>query len=261
MNTNKYFNAKRFWNLFRNDMMINHKRYLFVVLGIAIAFFLYFVWDMNRNAEYGYQMNSYEGPFAFLLMGMGAIIGMAFPDLSEKKNTCNYLLLPASIFEKYVIQFLIYFVLFAFLAFSIFWIDTRLARFTMLHLNFIHVAKIDLFSFTASYQYQSTLDNIMMCMAVFSMGVFLFVSRLFFKRFALVKSLILAVGLFYTLYAVMLFLTQIFYPEYPTYDYHVNDFDLIKDISCRQLCVYIMASLSWLFLLPIGYHKLKERQE
>lgn len=261
MNTNKFFNAKRFWNLFRNDMMINHKRYLFVVLGIAIAFFLYFVWDMTRHPEYDYQMNSYSDPFAFLIMGMGAIIGMAFPDLSEKKNTCNYLLIPGSILEKFAVQFLIYFVLFAPLALSIFWIDTRLARFTALHLNFIHSAKIELYSFKASYQYQPTLDIIMMCMAVFSMGVFLFVSRLFFKRYALVKSLILAVGLIYTFYVVMSLMTQIFYPEYSSNGFRLNDFRLSKDLTCIQLCVYCMASLSWLFLLPIGYHKLKERQE
>jgi len=261
MNTNKFFNAKRFWHLFRNDLMINHKRYLFVVLGIAIALFLYFVWDMNQDIKYDFKLNQYRDPLVFLIMGMGAIIGMAFPDLSEKKNTCNYLLLPGSIFEKYLIQFLIYFVLFAPLAFSIFWIDTRLARFTVLHLNLNHIAKIELLSFTSLYQYQSTLDIVMMCMAVFSMGVFLFVSRLFFKRFALVKSLILAVGLFYTLYAVMLLLSHIFYPEYPSYEIYVNDFDLIKDLTCNQLFVYGMAGLSWLFLLPIGYHKLKERQE
>lgn len=261
MNTNKFFNAKRFWNLFRNDMMINHKRYLFVVLGITIVLFLYFVWDMNRNPDYDYRLNSYSDPFAFLLMAMGAIIGMAFPDLSEKKNTCNYLLRPASIFEKYLVQILIYFVLFAPLAFSIFWIDTRLARLTVIHLNLIHTAKIELYSFSESYKYQPTLDIFMMSMAVFSMGIFLFVSRLFFKRFALVKSLILAVGLIYTFYVVMSLMTQVFYPEYSSNGFRLNDFRLSKDITCIQLCVYCMASLSWLFLLPIGYHKLKERQE
>ena len=64
----------------------------------------------------------------FYMMAVGVIVGTAFPDLTDKIKTSNYLLNPGSTFEKLMVQFLLRIGLFVPIALGIFWIAIRLAK-------------------------------------------------------------------------------------------------------------------------------------
>ena len=126
MKQNKYFSPKRFANLLQNDWLINQKTYLFTIVGISIAIYAltYFLMFNTKN----YSSDSYTGLFLFYLMGIGVVIGTAFPALTDQIKTTNYLMAPGSTFEKFMVQFLIRIVLFIPLALIIFWTAVHLAK-------------------------------------------------------------------------------------------------------------------------------------
>ncbi|MDD4921301.1 MAG: hypothetical protein PHS30_02355 [Bacteroidales bacterium] len=262
MNTNKFFNVRRFWNLLRNDLLLNHKRYLFTLAGMIVVVFLFLVWDMTRTSH-GYLRSQYTGFFFVLFIGIGAFIGSAFPLLSDKKDTCNYLLLPASVFEKYLVQFLICFVVFIPLALSIFWADAHLARWTASQYYSAQEIAVNIEKFQCAELFHDldAMSQIVVFMGLFSIMAYLFSARLIFRRFALVKSVILALLLMYLSVCVMVIFSHIFYPEIHGFKVEIKDFNVYGQITNSELWLASIACISWLFFLPFGYFKLKEKQE
>jgi hypothetical protein len=262
MNTNEFFSLKRFNNLLRNDLLLNYKRYLFTFFGAVIVVYLYMIFQMRHKPFF--DRNSYSDIFLFCTFAVGAFVGSAFPELSNKKGTCNYLLLPASVFEKFLVQFIIRFVICISLSLLFFWIDAQLARLTAMRFENIQDNKIviERFQFTDIIGTPNSLyDQIMLVLVYFSMGTFLFSARLFFRKFALVKSVILGVALFYLCMVIMVILSHIFYPETRGFNVEIKDYHVFENLTNNQLWGAVISSLSWVFFLFIGYYKLKEKQE
>lgn len=264
MNTSSVFNSRRFYNLFRRDIMLNHKLYIFTLTGIAFALFLLFVFNMTNVYNLEYKESDYIKILTFSLIYIAAFIGSSFPELSDKKGTCNYLLLPSSIFEKYLVQFFIRFVIFIPLALLLFIAMADVARLTATQINLIHGKNIYIEKFNFSCLFPTQSDKkieAIILFGLFSAGTFLFSARLFFKRFALVKTLILGTILFYLFYCFMVILSHIFYPETQGFNIKINEYEIVPQINSVELFISCFACLSWLFFLPMGYYKLKEKQE
>ncbi|MDR2628059.1 MAG: hypothetical protein LBC40_08520 [Dysgonamonadaceae bacterium] len=266
MKTNKYFNPRRFYRLTVADLRLNQKRYLFSLAGAAIVFYLiilYFMWD-TYNVWREFSHHNYFGGFMLCLMILGGFVGSAFPDLSDKKGTNNYLLFPASTLEKVLSQFLIYFVCGIFFFLLIFWIDTYLAGWTM-HLKEsvrLGECKIESFRFSSLY---SHLDDyrflFLTAMCVISLGTFLFACRLFFRRYAFIKSLVVLVALGGLMFCCMVLFSHLFYPA--TKGFTIATLQVYKvygEINNFELLSMAIAYLSWIFMLPLAYFKLKEKQ-
>jgi hypothetical protein len=196
---------------------------------------------------------------------LGAFVGSAFPEFGNKEKTGNYLLLPASTFEKVFTQFLIHFVFGILFFVLLFWIDAHLARWTMLHRESVQSGRvvIEQFQFLKLFGEHdlSVLDKVFCGAFTFSIGTFLFAVRLFFRRFALVKTVICGVGLFFFQYCLLSLFSHLFYPEKTSgFNIELDIYKTILNLENIQLFVYTIFYFAWLFFLPLAYFKLKEKQ-
>jgi hypothetical protein len=272
MKTNNFFSLKRFSRFLSAYLQINYKRYLFFFAGALIGIYCILLLSMdvlsslngmsNINTIH-YTIDSYNVIFTFGLLALGIFVGTAFPELSEKIKSTNYLMLPASHFEKILSQFLIYMVGGSFLFLLIFWIDAHVARWTVIYLERYLTQKwsIDTFHFSSLWFWnQEGMPAGYFHFITFSLLCFLFSVRLFFKRFAVVKSIIAG---FFIIAAEICFLvlcSHLFFPETEGFNVEIPVYNVTEhhiNIECFNAVIFY---ISWLFFLPLAYFKLKETQ-
>ena len=263
MKQNKYFSLKRFSRLLRNDLLINQKIYLFTLAGIGIA--IYAISYFFMQATHGFQRtNEYLSLFIFYLMGIGVVIGTSFPALSNQIKTSNYLLSPGSTLEKYLVQFVIRIVLFVPLALIIFWIGTHLAKATLIPdmERRFDPSKIADFHFKDLFQYiHGFLDQLIVILSIFSTASVLFAGSVYFKRFALIKTLIVSGATVFLVVCSCVMFSHILFPS-STHGFDVADIDykISNNLYNIQLAIYLFGGLSWVFFLALAYLKLKEKE-
>ncbi|MGQ8338121.1 hypothetical protein ACUNWD_16335 [Sunxiuqinia sp. A32] len=264
MNQNKYFNPGRFARLFKHDLLINQKIYFFAIAGIGIAIYLlsYFIMLQNRGGFL--TTDSYVPLMLFYMMGLGALIGNSFPALKNQIKTSSYLLYPGSTFEKFMVQFVIRIVLLIPIAFGLFWIGTHLAKATMFLVHQPGTDPNNIIDFNYSYLLEDVptlLDKTFVVFSIFSFATVLFAGAVWFKRFSLVKTLIIT-GLMFGVYLLtFVFFSHIFFSDKVVgFDIYINQYKVAKDLHNIQVLLYSVGVLSWLFLLPLAYFKLKEKE-
>jgi hypothetical protein len=261
MNTSNFFSPQRFFRFLKSDLLLNQKRYLFAVLGAAIGIYLLLLFMMATNHG---RFNDYLGAFIMCSFGLGAFIGNAFPDLNDKIKTANYILYPASTFEKVLSQFLMYVVFGSLFFLGMFWIDAHLARWTMFLKESVQTGEYVI----GSFKYSMILENnmpietaakILVILLIWNIGVFLFAARLFFRRFALVKTVITGIALFALGACLMVLFSHLFFPETNGFNIESRGYKVVGEIYNVMIFAYAL-ELSWLFFLPFAYFKLKEKQ-
>lgn len=270
MKNNQFFSLNRFILLLRNDLIINYKSYLFSLAGAFIIGFIILYMNMPKY-EYLKHFDSldYVGMFIISLFAIGGFVGSSFPELSSKTNTSNYLMLPGSTFEKYMVQFFIRIILGLTCFLTIFWIDAQLARIiatnTLETINKKDIIEPFTYSifFDKTHQFapgKTLYDYIATVLALFSIGLYLFSVRLYFKKFALIKSIISLGVVAYIFFLLMALFTQLFYPRLGNFEIYFNSYEVIANKKNILIFSYLIVYLTWLFILPLGYFKLKEKQ-
>ena len=264
MKKNKYFNPQRFWLLLRNDMIINYRKYLLTIVGaLIVGYFVIYMIMPKYALPYPFEVTRYQQLFMTCLLGLGAFVGLAFPELSNKTKARNYIMLPSSAFEKYLQQFLLRIVGGLILYFIIFWIDARLARISALNAYEGPVGGlvIEPFRFSMIWNFEKEIiERWSLFFAIFSIGVYLFAVRIFFQRLSLVKTLIALVASIYGIIGIVLLFSKLFYPEQRGYDLMIDHYSVSGHLDNFGIWVYVLCFVNWLFLLPLGYFKLKEKQ-
>lgn len=263
MKQNKYFNLNRFVKLFRNDLLIHRKTYLFATLGLAIGLYI-FTFFMMKNSR-NFSSNNYIPLMIFYMMAIGAIVGNSFPAFIDQIKTSNYLLAPGSSFEKFMVQFVIRIVLFIPLAMFLFWIDTYLAKASLIPLPAlgfdpaIHVAD---FHFAEIFKPIPKLrDKIVVVLSIFSAVCLLFAGSVYFRRFALIKTLVVVGATVLTVMLSLVVFSHLFYPEVTHgWDINLKTYHVTEDLFNVQIFAYIVGCLTWFFFLALAYFKLKEKE-
>jgi len=272
---NNYFNIKRFGLLLKQDLLINRTKYLLGILGLGLVTYLLSYWFLsssknsiinNLNSIY----NHYMVCFTFYMMAVGVIVGTAFPDLTDKIKTANYLLSPGSTFEKYLVQFLLRIGLFVPIALGIFWIAIRLAKASlipeMINRNqFFEPAVVPYFEFrllvTIEDKLWDTWQILFLIFGLFSYGTYLFAGATFFKKYALIKSVIVSVCLLVSGILLSVLLSHILYPlETHGFEIHFDRFRITESFDSTQFFILYLSLLSWIFFLFLAYFKLKEKE-
>lgn len=264
METNQFFSLKRFYLLLKNDILINHKKYLFTIVGAFIVGFVIFYINMPKFSWWrDFGQDQYFDIFVFYMLGLAVFFGLSFPEMGNKINISKYLLLPSSTFEKFLAQFLIRIVFGTIVLYSVFWIDAHFAR-IMIQSLFGNPTKyvIETFDFSALFYNENLNKANSLFFGFFSAGTFFFSARLFFRKNALVKSFITFIVLILLGYGLMYILSLLFYPTLPPNDIHVDSYPLSYSHNLKNidLWLYSILWLSWIFILPLGYFKLKEKQ-
>ena len=281
MNSNKFFSFSRFYQLLRNDILLNYKKYLLTIVGAFIlGFILIFLNMPNQVSPYPngkFDATSYSNLFITCLFGLGAFVGSAFSELSSKVKISNFLLVPASTFEKFLSQFTIRFIAGTIILLVLFWIDTHLARIAALsriegidgHLagpeKYDYIEKFHWSMFLIKSKYPTLtnwrlFEGIGMILTWFSLGMFLFSIKIFFRKLGLIKTGISLVATIYLLTVVMAGFSHIFYPETVGFGIANIDYKLSNGYSNSEIFFNSIGYLAPLFLLPLGYFKLKEKQ-
>ena len=103
-------------------------------------------------------------------------------------------------------------------------------------------------------------EGIGMILIIFSLGVFLFSVKIFFRKLGLIKTGIALVATLYLMIVIMIFLSHIFYPDTKGFIVANIDYILSNGYYNGDIFRYSIAYLAPLFLLPLGYFKLKEKQ-
>lgn len=281
MNSNKFFSFNRFYQLLRNDILINYKKYLLTIAGAFIlGFIVMFMYMPNRiyaDTNFKFDATRYNNLFIMCLFGLGAFVGSAFSELSSKIKMSNYLLMPASTFEKFLCQFFIRAVVGTVIFLFIFWVDTHIARIAVLsHIknNLGQLAGPEKYKYIEKFHYSMLLiksnyppatnwrlfEGIGTILIAFSLGMFLFSVKIFFRKLGLIKTGISLVATLYLLMVLMICFSHLFYPETKGFDIANIDYMLSNGYSSSEIFRYSIGYLAPLFLLPLGYFKLKEKQ-
>ncbi|WP_308991401.1 hypothetical protein QLS71_005130 [Mariniflexile litorale] len=266
-----YFNIKRFNNAFRYDIKLYTKTYLSFCIGlflILICIDLFFI-KTNSNSSYGFGINQYLPLFYFtFIVGLIIVVGTSFPLLKNKKSAISYLMLPASVFEKFLIQFVIRIVCFVILFIPLFWLNFKIAdSFSNLFewgLK-IQVGEFELFeAFKISNNgFRKAIDLIAALGGLFTLAAFLFTGATYFKKYALFKTILSFSATIAFVFLLFMVCTMFFFPE--KFDLgrspvNLEDYRISKHFINIQLYIYIMGIVSSFFLLPLAYFKLKEKE-
>lgn len=187
MRTNNFFDLDRFFGLLKQDILFNYKFYLSFLVGLGIGIYL-FSYLMIRNLSTGFLSVNYL--LYNLLMGAVMVfVGMAFPAFRSQMTTSFYLLTPGSAFEKLLVQLVVRILFFIPLAMGLIKIGILFAIATMApdpKSGFDPLFVAD-FSFGELFYGSAGLNqNPLRDLAYL---LFAFAGAVYFKRFAVVKSI------------------------------------------------------------------------
>jgi len=259
MKLHKFFSLKRFGRLLAADLRLNSKRYLYIIAGAAVGIYLLLLFGMLSDPHDAVGLEYYAYMFAFSLIALGAYIGSAFPSFGEKTTTANFLLFPASHFEKLLSQFLLYYVAGTIVFVFMFWADAHLARLTLPHLEIARTGIVEPFSYS-DWNFGSVYGSLF-TIIIFSICGFLFTTRLFFGRFALAKSIISGVILLILAVLALVLCSHLFFPEKTQgFDISVPIYSGLWGVKNIELLWGGLFGIICILFLPLAYFKLKEKQ-
>jgi hypothetical protein len=268
---NNYFDIKRFSRLLMQDLLINRTKYLLTIAGLGLITYLFSYSILDSNKENAIANNYSMGQyylicFIFFMMAVGNVIGTAFPDLSDKIKTENYLLSPASTFEKLLLQFLIRIGFFVPIALGLFWIVIRLAKASLIPgKTGLDPSRIPNFEYSifiaksAGFE-RDTWQMLFLIFGFFSYWTFLFAGTTYFRRYALIKTMIVSVAVLFVSILFSVIMSHIFYPGTRGFDTHLIDFVVTENLDNTKFFILYLSLLSWIFFLCIAYFKLKEKE-
>jgi len=265
MNLQNHFSASRFYKYLKYDLVLNGKTYLFAFIGLILGLVLiHFFTVSTASYRVNFKNNYYNPLFLFTLIG-GIVIsaGTSFPSLRTSQKSSNYLLLPASILEKLIVQVLFRIIAFIILFIPLYWMSFKMAYgFYGLFewKNFIEVAPIGLLDFYRGTP--SLLDILAIIFSIISLASFLFAGAVYFKKYAVFKTVLAFAISVLMWFLLMVLFSHIFYPDSSSdfFDIKIQEYKINEELHASQLFAYIFGMASSLFLFPLAYFKLKEKE-
>lgn len=226
MNTkNDTFSLSRFWKLIKFDFNNNRLYYIATIpvamLAISIILWMIFPGDITKNGYSGtsiiFESRNFTPFFilGYVIFGI-IIVGNSFPGLKNERQTIKYLLIPASNFEKFIVQWSFRVFLFIILYPLLFKFTANLTADSYVALHEYYVSskgfkatllpQIERFTFTdfVGKTNQPTLTTMGLCI-VYGLGVsLLFFGSTIFKKWNLLLGPLSIIGL---LLLILLYLT------------------------------------------------------
>ncbi|HBL72418.1 MAG TPA: hypothetical protein DD409_05845 [Bacteroidales bacterium] len=276
MYENTTFSWDRFVKLMKQDWLINRHRLLMSLLVLLVCCFVYMFYRLSVDPEqfkriasdgfdiYGINQNYYNA-FMLLMIGLVVLIGMSFYWSSSHQRR-QFLLLPASTFEKMLSAFLIRFVGGFILTLLIFWVCANLARLTVqLTPRFAFAAErgfaYEPFSYNlfANTGYGLGKRLWLNLFSLLSSGAFFFVVPLFFRKLPLLKTALSYVVILFGLVTLLVGLSHLFFPETRGFEVLLYKYRISPDLDAFEFLFNVLGSTAFPVLLLIGYFKLKEK--
>ncbi|MDO5974338.1 hypothetical protein [Flavivirga jejuensis] len=272
MNLQEYFNLNRFWLYLKHDLKLYKKKYLGFILSFILVLFLIDLFVIEQNLYIVKVENNYVRTFRTeiyqvvflltLLMSWVLVIGSSFLPLRKRSSTINYLLLPVSLLEKVLVQFIIRVVVFTCLFVFLYWIEFKLA----LSIIYLFEDKQSLIvpSFGVFDFFEKSLifsHKIIIILSLFSVTSFLFAATTYFQKRPVLNT-VLALGVLVLLaFVFSVVMSHILLPdEVNGFEMKIFDRELPNKWNTIQICLSTIGVMSSLFFFPIAYFKLKEKE-
>lgn len=271
MKLHTYINFKRFLKTLKYDLLLHGKIYLYALAALPLVLFLYNYYHINNTSSFGsidvnnvieyyrYSEGEFRNNLGFMFFCSWVIVvGTAFPMLRKKQTTCNYLLLPASILEKFLTQLSIRFLVFPLLFILLYWVTFKLA--VHVYFMFEHFREVRVEVFTFSEAIPKIFLNIEMI--VFGgISFFAFTGAAYFNKYAIFKTIITFLLISFTYYLFAVAFSYIFIPNW-VHGFEPNFFErkIIDDTSNINFVGSGLFVFSSLFLVFLAYFKLKEKE-
>lgn len=264
MGFQKHFSARRFYKYVKYDLTLNGKTYLLALLGLVVILFIVDVFTLNTaSPRINFNRGYYTPIFVFFLILSSVIAaGTAFSALRSSKSSINYLLIPVSNFEKFAVQFLIRIVGLVLLFLPLYWLTFKLA-YSFYNLFAVVSENVESYNLLSPFQWQINRVDIYILVSITSGSMlFAFCGAAYFKKQALFKTILTFALLVLAWFLLMVTLSHMFY------DHNSKQFFEIKLRSYKvqelfyntQIYATILFAGLSLFLLPLAYFKLKERE-
>lgn len=261
MKISNHISTHRMLLLYRQYINLHIKQTL-VIFGatiVAIAGYHTFMHLINlERLERSFNTNYHQPVFLFAFFG-GCLIwcGQAFPGFRSKEKMMDYLMTPASSFEKFMFEFINRILLYLILFPIIYWAVTNLVN------GIFHAYNPEYINYKFAYgdmidSKWSTRELALVMSLGFLMLTLPFTGASYFQKLALLKT-ILFVALFVGIYVGIGFLLL--------KGLHIQEYNLVNN---RILFMYgpedgklagiFAAIFGNLVILTIGYFKIKEKE-
>ncbi len=249
---NQFFSFKRFNLLVLKHWADNKKRYtlsLLALFGLLIACFVLMLVAEEQPLTRGTREATY---FLFLFPAGTFYASLYFRDLASASKGSNFLLVPASSFEKLLCSIL-YTVLLFFVAFT--------AAFYLVDILMISISNnifpvsgkeppVNIFDITA-IKFSSGMGISLLAFFFAVQSIFLF-GAVYFRKYSFLKTIISGFVIFFVLFCLAYFVFHRLYPD-------VEAFHLVSDRTVQIISfiiVYATAPLLW----TASYYRLKRKQ-
>ena len=263
MQTNNLFSAQRFVLLCKQSLIINKKRIAIFIGSYIGALSLVLAFFQSMGGFTVEKSNSCLLMFIFLFFAWGIIFASrAFPEFRSKEKCISYLMLPATITEKFIFEFLVRIVLYLILMPLLFWIVPNLEG------AIVHLFVPELVNYKFSFGYAAlklmrevpadtsgkiiylVVQGVLFTFLVQFMGAALFSKSSFLKTMLGIS--LAAAG--YTLFGYLLF------KGLNLQEYNAGKNVFYLDKGDAQLFFAILTSIVNLSLIAVAYFRLKEKE-
>lgn len=272
MNINAHFNIKRLINILTLDLKLNLKKYSIIVGVLTTILLAVKLLMIKTNARPFSNVNGkvieniigndecYATFILSLIVYITLAVGTSFPELRSKKGSISYLMLPASTLEKVMGQFIIRIVLALGIFIIMYFTAFKLA--ILLYELFTPYTLIspNLTPFNTNWMPLTYFEKIVLSLTLLSYACYLLAGCTYFKKHALLKTIMCFGALWVLAFFFAVTLSHIFFPEatngleFKTYPRSFSNQD------SDSLFFYVIGACSSLFLLPLAYYNLKEKQ-
>ncbi len=261
METNNNFSMHRMLLLYKQYINLNAKNILITVgaaIFIIIGIHTFFHAQEFRALHRGHVSKEYHGAiFSFVFFGTCLLwVGQAFPGLRSKEKTMEYLMIPASIPEKFLFEFFNRIVIFLIFFPIIYWVATNIVT-GIFHSQ---IPEYTDYMFEYSNLFPTWETRFFVLAASLGMLFFTlpFTGATYFQKLSLVKT-ILAVALIFGFFTLIVYLAIKGF-DIGQYSPKDNKILFMKNRHDAQLAAIYAAVLANLVILAIGYFKLKEKE-
>ena len=268
MKEHAFFSYKRLALLFRQHYIYKRTPMMYALIALFLFMYVVLVYRMRYSPHRFFQMpessgvnNGYFDFFLFTLLGFAAGVGLTFSGLGTKSGRMEYLLIPASTFEKYVYPLINQLILIV-VYLIIFWMSARLAVMTYALLPGFVVETIkgynnEIRPFDFSMFFAS--DYIWFLFIGLLVAAYLYVVPLFFKRWALIKTVLSFFILLFVVASLFVLNSHVFFAEETRgFNIGLHVFGVGKGWNNMEVFAFSALNVLTLVLFWLGYHKLKE---
>ncbi|MFV0541979.1 MAG: hypothetical protein ACK5MZ_12225 [Aestuariibaculum sp.] len=272
MNITQQFSFKRFINCLKLDIALNSKKYVIFILVMVFVLFVanvFIVWtyvlsEIRDNGEQVSILRSYTfWPFFYtgLIGFMVLVIGSSFPMFRNKGGTVGYLQVPAAAPEKFISQFIIRVLCAISVYVVLMWLGRMLAIMVYKWIKIRAGILVVVESFGFFPEEINALDKWAIVLSLFSLAGFCFACAVHFKKYAILKGVLVFGILIFMAWILSVVLSHILLPnEVNGFEFQIFSRYLSNELNTIKVFVYAIGIFSSIFLFPYAYFKLKEKE-